>query len=403
MIRYDQEEASATEAERFNKVIEWLERRRAHIAAHVLQMGEIHFNDVVDTAGVRVTGSQVDLFFNREFFEELKLVELVAVLLHESLHVVFRHQARAEKIESNWTRRLFSYGCETVINDSILRYFKEIELPPGAITGQSLLGRDTSDLTAEQVMALLQKKSHDDPCFLEPCLDDHDVWDPEEPGDESPEEDLPHRWDANSDKLVERLEKMNSGLKLWGSKALGATRLAVRKKGRTDLRRFLTEQLRPAHRYATVWSVPNRKAMSIYPDVILPGYEPESWMVRVLMAIDSSGSVSDEFLGVARAVANQQLPGTKMKMISFDTRTYEVEPGATTLKGGGGTDAQAVESYIEKELPAYPDYVFIFSDGYTPTPDVKNPDRWIWLLPPYGVENYIPKGSKIYRFDPREL
>jgi predicted metal-dependent peptidase len=163
------------------------------------------------------------------------------------------------------------------------------------------------------------------------------------------------------------------------------------------------EQLRPAHRYATIWSVPNRKAMAIYPDVIVPSYEPESWNVRVLMAIDSSGSVSDQFLGVARSVANQHLPGTRMRMISFDTQTYEVEPGSLSLKGGGGTDAQAVERYIQKELPGYPDYIFIFTDGYTPQPELQHPARWIWLLPPFGSDSYIPEKCRVYRFDPREL
>lgn len=393
------EAPTPAEVARLDQVNLWLERRKAYVATHVLRMGRVRFTDLVDTAGVRVTDGKVDLFFNREFFGNLKLVELTAVLLHEALHVIFRHQSRAERIENNWLRRLFGYACEAVINDTIRRYFPEVELPLDPITGPSLVGRDTSDLSADQVVSLLREQaasSREIPLLA--CLDDHDVWDPVD--DETGEPEVEPRWTGLSDEMVDAIRRSNPRSKLWGSKALGQSRLPSRCRGRTDLKRFLTEQMRPAHRYATTWSHPNRKALSIYPDVILPVYEPDSWLVRVLCAIDASGSVSDEFLGVARSVANQQLPGTRLTMISFDTRAYPMERGATTMRGGGGTDAGAVERFIVEEMTGYPDFVFVFTDGYTPKPEPRFPGRWIWLLPPDGCRTQIPEGSRVFHFDP---
>ncbi len=408
------EAPTAAESAKLEQVEKWLVKRQAQVAASILRMGQVKFTDIVDTAGVRVTGSEVDLFFNRQFFSELKLVELTAVLLHESLHVVFRHQARAERITSNWDRRLFGYACEAVVNDNITKFFEEVELPGHPITGEWLIGKDTSDLSAEQVTAILRDQIQpDDPRFLTLCMDDHDLWDPDDaPGDGSGDEEgrgpagggLAPRWDPESDAIIRDLMASNPKSKLWGSAALGALRMVSRTTpSRTDLKRFLLEQLRPANRYATIWSKPNRKAMAIYPKVILPIYEPESWMVRVLMAIDSSGSVSNQFLSVAQAVANQHLPGTRIKMVSFDTKTYEVAPNATAVRGGGGTDAGAVERYIQDQLPAYPDYVFLFTDGFTPSFRPKYADRWVWLLPPHGSAHALPRGSRVYKFDPREM
>ena len=409
----NRESPTPIEAAKLDKVSSWLIRRKAQVAASVLRMGRVRFTDVVDTAAVRVTGSEIDLFFQREFFAKLKLVELTAVLLHEALHVVFKHQSRAERISNNWDRRLFTYSCEAVVNDTIIRYFPETDLPGDAVTGMELIGQDTSSMTAEKVMSILRRqlKPNDERC-LAGCLDDHDLWDPavgagcdNDQGDpiSGSGRSTSTRWDESSDQIIEELKKQNPKCKLWGSKALGAPRLAPRHRNRTDLRRFLTEQLRPASRYETIWSKPNRKGMAIYPEVILPTYEPENWMVRVLMAIDASGSVSSQFLGVARAVANQQLPGTRIRIISFDTETYEAELGATTLMGGGGTDAGAVERFIQEEMSTYPDYVFIFTDGYTPPPKPKYPERWIWLLPPEGSDEAIASVSQKYVFDPREV
>ena len=399
---------SPAEAAKLDQVNLWLIRRQAKLAASVLRMGHVRFCDLVETAGVRVTGSEVDLFFNRAFFDSLKLVELTAVLLHEALHVVFRHQARAERIASNWERRLFSYACEAVVNDVIARYFPHVVLPGDHITGQFLVGRNTSDLSAEQVMHLLSEKAVPVEILLSgTCVDDHDVWDPGERvidrSGASVFEAGPARWTSESNQLTRDLLISDPRIAPWGSEPLGAPRLAPRFRGRADLRRFLLEKLRPAYRYATIWSKPNRKAMALYPDVILPVYDPETWMVRVLMAIDTSGSVSNEFLGVARAVAHQHIPGTQVRLVSFDTVVYEAQTGAYTLLGGGGTDAGAVERYIRDKLPIYPDWVFLFTDGLTPPPKPLHPDRWVWLLPPDGSEAAIPPASPRYRFDPREM
>lgn len=400
------EAPTPAEAAKLEQVVRWLTRRQAHMATAILRLGRIRFCDRVETAGVRVTGTEVELFFNREFFASLKLVELTAVLLHESLHVAFCHQARAERIASHWDRRLFTHACEAVVNDVIARHFPQVVLPANHVTGKLLIGRDASDLSAERVMQLLQAQSTTPEDLAKAsCIDDHDVWDPEvgeatDPGKAPAGGIFAPRWSDSSSQLAVKLLGENlRRLLAMGETAGGQARRAPRKRCRTDLRQFLLDQLCPAHRYAATWSHPNRKAMALYPSVILPSDEPGEVRLRVLMAIDTSGSVSTPFLGEARAVANQHLPGTRIRLVTFDTAVYDLAPGAVALMGGGGTDAGCVERFIHQKLRHYPDQVFLFTDGLTAPFSVLHPERWIWLLPPEGSAQSVPQGSRAYHFD----
>jgi len=73
---------------------------------------------------------------------------------------------------------------------------------------------------------------------------------------------------------------------------------------RKDLARFLNEAVSAPRSYDTLWTVPNRKLLAVYPQVILPTYETKYWW-DILMAIDTSGSVPEQFISVALAFARQ--------------------------------------------------------------------------------------------------
>jgi len=46
------------------------------------------------------------------------------------------------------------------------------------------------------------------------------------------------------------------------------------------------------------------------------------------------------------------------------------------------------------------DYIFVMTDGFTPRPTVRHPDRWVWILRDWGSTDVIPKGSRIEFFSP---
>ncbi|MDO9543285.1 MAG: hypothetical protein Q7J98_13335 [Kiritimatiellia bacterium] len=404
------EEMTREEADRIESVVRWIRNRHGYMAAAVVRLGRIHFTESVETAGILGDGPRVHLFFNRTFFEQIRAAELAAVLVHESLHFVFRHQFRAGLIHDALDRRLFDIACEAVINDIIGMHFPNFPLPGSPIRGMTVIGRDASCLSAEQVLQLMRMK-HSRATDADGGLaglagalsDDHSVWDSqgkEEPSDgdgsDSPEGAYSEGWTWETDMQVEQILSTNPAGDACGTKPLGKARPAPRKRVRKDLRRYLLDVIKPSARYRTLWNRVPRKSMAVYPDVILPWYEPENRLLHVLIAVDASGSIPADFLARAVSVARQKIPGSRITLISFDTKAYEFTPNQPSVRGGGGTRVQTVEEYAIDVCNRYPDVVILFSDGFTPSPRPSHPDRWIWILPSWGSTKAIPRGS---RFD----
>ncbi len=95
-----------------------------------------------------------------------------------------------------------------------------------------------------------------------------------------------------------------------------------------------------------------------------------------------------------------ELPGGA-RIITFDTKVYETDNNQAWVRGGGGTNVQAVEDYARNNFKRYPDVVIVFSDGQTPTPNLIHPNRWIWILPPWGTKHPIAPQSRIAFFNER--
>jgi predicted metal-dependent peptidase len=212
------------------------------------------------------------------------------------------------------------------------------------------------------------------------------------------------RWTDESSALAGKLlAKCNVKDPCYGTIPLGEDRLTTpSRRCRKNLARFLLDEAQTETLYDTIWTHPNRKLLSVYPEVILPTYESAGFR-NVLIAIDTSGSVPDAFISVAMNFARQKVPRTKITLISFDVNAYEALPAATLLKGGGGTRAQAVEEYVFQKLQRYPDCVFVLTDGYTSPLQISKPERWTWLLPPWGSDGSLPKDCRIEYFEAADL
>ena len=407
--------------ERFEFVLRWLERRQAHVAAAIIRLGQVRMSLRVATAAIVAQDRNVWLYFNPEFFTKLDNAELAAALTHEALHFFLAHPKRIAAIPSQRDRFYFGLACEAVVNDLILANFKEMKLPGTPVTGRWLVGQDTSGMSAEQVMLLLWRDRAKRQTGLEQRLasaqtiDDHSSWetccDDSQPsryptcdGTEAlPGSDsLPAlgRWtEETSDLVVQSLEEITGNDPCIGTITLGKSRFVQpARTARRNLAHFLADSVSTSLGYETLWTFPNRKLLSVYPQIILPTYEPLPFR-NILMAIDTSGSVPDCFISAALAFAQQRTPQNRITLVSFDTVCYEAVPKTATLRGGGGTRAQAVEEFIKQKLSTYPDLVFLMTDGHTPPSTPQHPERWIWLLPRWGTARAVPKGSTAEFFD----
>jgi len=410
--------------DRYEFVQRWLQRRRAYVAAAIIRLGQVHITDQLPTAAIVARGPEVRLYFNPEFLASIDNREFAGVLTHEALHFFLRHQQRLQAIRTQRDKFYFSLACEAVINDSITASFSEMKLPGKPVTGGALVGQDTSKMSAEQVFQLLCQQRLEDGGALDERLgdfeptDDHSLWESENEntGNHQPASGdfsgasssaqsqlLVGEWTEETSELAaEVLEDIPDGDPCYGTLAAGKERLATATgKCRKDMAQFLTDAASFPAGYDTLWTVPNRKLSGIYPKILLPTYEPQSWW-NILVAIDTSGSVPASFVSVAMTFARQRLPRTRLTLVSFDAECYEAALDSCTLKGGGGTRAQAVEEFIQKRHQPYPDVVFLLTDGWTPPPSPRHPDRWIWLLPPWGSTHSVPKGSRSEFFEVSE-
>lgn len=387
-----------------------LQRRHAYLAAGVLRLGKACFADHLATAAIVVHQTDVQLLFNPAFFDSIDNFELGGVMIHEAMHFLLRHIERTAAIQGQCDRFLFGLACEAVINDLIAHCFKEFKLPGDPVTGKSLLGIDVHQKSAEDVLRLLREQADSGPSEKGSQLsamqttDDHSVWVPENgpSGNEVSEPD-PVVWSDATSALVEQILADHSRCDpSYGDSPLGRDRElgTSRRRFRKDLSVYLLDTISSVSRYETIWTRPNRKLISAYPDVILPSYEFQAeW--NILIALDTSGSVPASFLASTHAVARRKIPHTRVTIISFDTEAYTVPEDAITLKGGGGTRVQAVEEFAKDRMESYPDYIFVLTDGFTPSPTPAHPERWIWILPPWGSTKAVPAHSKAEFFEER--
>lgn len=403
-------------AERYEFVLHWLQRRRAHVAAAVMRLGRVRMTEAVATAAIVVRDRELTLYFNPGFVDRISIAELAGVLTHEALHFFLRHPKRAAAMTTRQDQHLFKLACEAVVNDLILNSLEEARLPEDPVTGMGLLGRDTSSLSAEEVRRLLLQNLQSNDGDLQHrvvslgTVDDHDAWEwPPEAGGEdlspaSPEGTLAPLWTEQTSQLVdELLRDLPRNTIGWGALAAAVTRPVKPARGcRRSLARYLDLRVAQLAQCEALWTIPNRKLLGLYPQVILPVYEDRP-AHRILIAIDTSGSVPDNFIAVARAFAAQRASHVRITLVSFDVQCYECVDPAADLRGGGGTRAQAVEEFIKQRPDPYPDLVFLLTDGFTPPPMPRHPDRWIWLLMPGGSKHAVPSGSVAERFGRDEV
>lgn len=383
---------------RFDEALDWLARHHAWLAHAVGRLGTPCFCDDIATAAITADEEAIQLLFNPAFFSGLRLAALAGVLVHEGLHLIFNHLERARGLTDLTERRLFDLGCEAVINDTIARHYPVFELPGEPVRGLALIGQDTSEMSAEQVAAILRGQVDSGEADragllrLVP-LDAHEVWGEDVGAEGRPRLSPGGSVSATLGDEVLRLAEQDR----IGRHALGRLRSAEGGVVRRDLQCFLGDILRLSPRTEALWQRPSRKALGVYPEVILPTWQTQDARRRVLLAIDASGSVPPSFLADAMAVFDQGIEGCLIEAVSFDTRVYPVRREGG-VRGGGGTKVQAVEDYARRQ-EQYPDEIICFTDGWTPRPALQYPERWLWVLPRWGSTARIPQSCRTVFFE----
>jgi predicted metal-dependent peptidase len=321
------------------------------------------------------------LYYNPDFIEGLTPTELRSVLKHEALHVLLHHLTRAKHFAFN--PRGYNIAADCAINCHIEG------LPEGALYPKlfGLEDNQSSEWYYERLKKEAEEKNKD---FNElageaggDTVDDHSMWD--EFDDDIVEEKIRNI----AEKAIKEQEK-----KGWGDIPgnLAAQIIAANKpivNWKKEVRWFINKlvlmgrmntRMRPHRRYG----------------IDSPGSKRD-YTSKLLVAFDTSGSVSDSQLEYFATELNGMIDHIEAHFIQFDTQIYG-EPKAFTkkagkidIKGRGGTNFHPVIQLAEEKNY---DGVVIFTDGYAPFPP-KPKSRVLWCVceRDKGVE--FPYGKKV--------
>lgn len=161
-------------------------------------------------------------------------------------------------------------------------------------------------------------------------------------------------------------------MKRWAEATLNP-KVPWQKVLRSAVRKALTEVLGMDD---YTWRRPNRH-QHMLGRVILP--ELTAHTPNVAIAVDTSGSMSDEYLAQALAEIGAVLKASghqhHVTVLAADAAVAAVKKVRSLrdveLAGGGGTDMGEPLRYMAEELKPTPALAIVLTDGYTPWPDQK--------------------------------
>jgi predicted metal-dependent peptidase len=304
------------------------------------------------------------LYFNPQFMESLSDEHILFVLAHEVMHMALEHGLRCQGRNPQLWNIACDYALNLVLKDS------GFDIWP-----QALCDDVYKDLSADQIYDKIQHqqqmskgggsgKSGNGNSHASPMLGDL--------------KDNPNAGDPAHEAKVRR------GIQQKVAAAANVARMAGKLSG--SLERLVGEILDPKAPWQHIlrdymtrvtkddeqWSRRNRR----FQDVYLPARHSEK-MGEIIFIGDTSGSISNEeltkYMAEGGAIAEDVHP-ERIRIVWCDAAVKgeqvfeEGEPLIAKPKGGGGTDMRKA---LEHVLQYSPEVVVLFTDGYTPWPQVE--------------------------------
>lgn len=328
-----------------------------------LSQCSVFYDDKIPTACISIkrTGN-IQIRINKEFFTTLNFDERQGLLMHEILHLISGHLVRFNK-ESHLNHLILNIAQDIAINQLIESH----KLPKGVQLPENYkfeLNR-TSEYYYNKLINKVEKYKKQ---IEQGTLDEHSKNEVE-----------------CSDKMVEQMVKSltykaytkNHGnvshqLKQFIEEALKEEKINWKQ----VLRRFIGKNL--SKNYESSKTRPNRRL-----GLLSPG-QKKTYQPKILVALDQSGSISNESLGMFFNELKSILKGTedRVDVIAFDTTT-EYLGSIANIKNltvervlSGGTSFVPVFEDRDKYKS---DMLIIFTDGYgeLPTEIGKHPVLWV--------------------------
>lgn len=357
---------------------------------HLISRMRISKSDSIPSAGVNIT-DKINLVYNEEWLEKLEIVDITKVLKHECEHILREHILRSKQIgiNSDKDHKKFNIAADATINvadllpmvdkvggvtveklnETMLDIIKQAnEKDKGNRIFTPMEKGQLAEYYYNRINQFVEENSDILPeSGLGETTDDHSSWEKSE----------------GSEELLKEITKeaVNSAVKNCGGignipndiASLVSNMNKSQVNWRSQLRQFYVNTLKSTR-------IPTRKKRNRRYGILQPGVKKKEEL-SLGLCVDTSGSVSDEELGLFWAEINAiNSLGVKIIVIEADCEVkncYEYDKNKTpSFVGRGGT---AYNPAIEKALELKVDGIMYFGDFDTAdTP--KNPKKpFLWV------------------------
>ena len=364
----------------------------------------------IPTAGVRVDpdSAQFEMIYNPDFFAKLPEEQVRGVLKHEFYHLIFEH-VTSRKPEGV-PHRAWNIAADLAINSHLQGELPEMACMPGVGPFEDL----PLHQTAEWYLANLPKKDEGedggsgsgeggegDGEGEEPgSFDDHSGWDDNA---DSPQQQAANQMakERLKNAMKDAAQEASQSAKGWGSVS-GEVKQEILKRLETkvDWKKVLRYFIKTSQRASRRSSVKRINKRYAY---IHPGKKVQR-QAKIAIAIDQSGSVSDEMLEAFFGELNSLAKLAEFTVVPFDTHVDESK--VYVWKKGkqqkaervlcGGTCFNAPTEYVNSQNF---DGVIILTDMEAPKPKACKAQR-MWMTDARGASRpYFKTNEKVIAID----
>ena len=377
--------------------------------AHFLSSIVRKVTNEIPTAAVGINNAKITLFINENFFlkELTTFSSRVAVIKHETLHLIFKHLFKLDK--NKYNPKLFNIAADIVVNQFIGKWslpdsavtissFPELKLPlnksvewyynkiiklkkqidkhkkkskPNDGNSEIDNSRNFPTKSANNLREILNRTSHSD----------HSKW------INADESIISKHTETELDRLIIQTKKRIS-LKQYTSLPYSIKELIEivieRRKPKINWKRALN-----------IFSASSRKTKIKFTTKRVskrygtrPGLKIQRNQ-RIAVAIDTSGSISYQELNMFfNEIHSMWQNGAEIEVIECDAaiqKTYSYKGKFPEfVHGRGGTNFDPVFAYLNKNRNVLYDGCIYLTDGYAAAPVIKPRCKVFWVITPEG-------------------
>ena len=353
--------------------------------AHFLSGVIREVTDKVPTAAVGFKSGKIALYVNENFFlNELKSVnERVAVIKHETLHIIFKHLFRMKT--KSYDNQLFNVAADIVVNQLIYPW----KLPDSAVTLDTFpelkLPKDKSVEWYYENLKQNASKDSDYKKRLEEIF---------EKGTHSDHK----MWGENENFSIEVVETEVERMIIQARDRTPAKDHGSIPLGIKSLMKNIIEKRNPQinwKRALKIFSSTSRRTR-VYHSMkriskrygTRPGIKIKRFQ-KLAVAIDTSGSINMDTINIFFSEIHRMWKlGAEIEILECDAevqKKYSYKGYVPEfISGGGGTSFDPVFEHIRSSRFERYDGCIYLTDGYAPQPTIKPPCKVFWCITKNG-------------------